>query len=151
MRENVGYTVKGYSDRSHKELSGDEVRDIFHSEYVNIEAPIKLVDYHFVRRADGMKAMLTIDTANGQVDISADGNGHLDAVSNALKKYINMEYSNLTYNEHALSTGSTSKAVTYVSITFDDGETVWGAGIHDDIIAASINALISAINRKLNK
>ena len=151
MRENVGYTVKGYSDRSHKELSGDEVRDIFHSEYVNIESPINLVDYHFVRRADGMKAMLTIDTKNGMVDISADGNGHLDAVSNALKKYINVEYSNLTYNEHALSTGSTSKAVTYVSITFDDGETVWGAGIHDDIIAASINALISAINRKLNK
>ena len=151
MREDVGYTVKGYSDRAHKELSGDEVRDIFHSEYVNIEAPIKLVDYHFVRRADGMKAMLTIDTANGQADISADGNGHLDAVSNALKKYIGMEYSNLTYNEHALSTGSTSKAVTYVSITFEDGCVVWGAGIHDDIIAASINALISAINRKLNK
>lgn len=151
MREDVGYTVKGYSDRAHKELSGDEVRDIFHSEYINIETPIKLVDYHFVRRADGMKAMLTIDTANGLVDISADGNGHLDAVSNALKKYIGMEYSNLTYNEHALSTGSTSKAVTYVSITFDDVERIWGAGIHDDIIAASINALISAINRKLNK
>ena len=151
MRENVGYTVKGYSDRSHKELSGDEVRDIFHSEYVNIDAPIKLVDYHFVRRADGMKAMLTIDTKEGLVDISADGNGHLDAVSNSLKKYIGVGYSNLTYNEHALSTGSTSKAVTYLSINFEDGETVWGAGIHDDIIAASINALISAINRKLNK
>jgi len=151
MREDVGYTVKGYSDRAHKELSGDEVRDIFHSEYINIETPIKLVDYHFVRRADGMKAMLTIDTANGLVDISADGNGHLDAVSNALKRHIGMHYSSLTYNEHALSTGSTSKAVTYVSITFDDEERVWGAGIHDDIIAASINALISAINRKLNK
>ena len=151
MREDVGYTVKGYSDRAHKELSGDEVRDIFHSEYINIEAPIKLVDYHFVRRADGMKAMLTIDTKDGQVDISADGNGHLDAVSNALKKYIGKKYSNLTYNEHALSTGSTSKAVTYVSITFEDGCVVWGAGIHDDIIAASINALISAINRQLNK
>ena len=151
MREDVGYTVKGYSDRAHKELSGDEVRDIFHSEYINIETPIKLVDYHFARRADGMKAMLTIETKDGLVDISADGNGHLDAVSNALKKYIGKKYSNLTYNEHALSTGSTSKAVTYVSITFEDGCVVWGAGIHDDIIAASINALISAINRQLNK
>ena len=98
-----------------------------------------------------MKAMLTIDTESGYVDISADGNGPLDAVSNALKKFIQMDYTNLTYNEHALSIGSTSKAVTYVSVTFMDGEKVWGAGIHDDIIAASINALISAINRKLNK
>ena len=150
MREDVGYTVKGYSDRSHKELSPDEVKDIFYKEYVNIESPITVVDYHFVRKPDGMKAIITIDTADGHIDIAAKGNGHLDAVSNAFKKYLGISYSNLTYTEHALSTGSTSQAVTYVSVTFSDGKVSWGAGVHDDIIAASINALVSAINRNLN-
>ena len=150
MREDVGYTVKGYSDRSHKELSPDEVKDIFYKEYVNIESPITVVDYHFVRKPDGMKAIITIDTEDGHIDIAAKGNGHLDAVSNAFKKHLGISYSNLTYTEHALSTGSTSQAVTYVSVTFSDGKVSWGAGVHDDIIAASINALVSAINRNLN-
>lgn len=149
MREAVGYTVKGFSDRGHKELSPAEVLEIFTNEYVGISTPLELIDCHFVRKPDAMKAMITI-SMNGEVkDISAEGNGRLDAVSNALMKQLGIHYSNLTYNEHALSTGSSSKAVTYVSVTFDDGQTSWGAGIDDDIISASIGALISAINRKI--
>ena len=149
MREDVGYTVKGYSDHSHKELSPDEVRDIFCKEYVNITSPITVLDYHFVRKEDIMKAIITLDTPDGPVDVTGSGNGRLDAVSNALVKHLGVEYSNLTYNEHALSTGSSSAAVTYVSLTFSDGAVSWGAGIHDDIIEASVNALVSAVNRKL--
>ena len=149
MREDVGYTVKGYSDRSHKELSADEVRDIFRDEYINLETPVNVIDCHFVRNSDSIKAIITIDAPEGHVDVSARGNGRLDAVSNALKKYLGIEYSNLTYSEHALSVGSSSQAATYVSVTFEDGKISWGAGVHDDIIFASVNALVSAINRKL--
>ena len=60
-----------------------------------------------------------------------------------------MQFSDLTYEEHALTQGSASQAITYVSITLPDGKKVWGAGIHDDIIASSINALFSAINRTI--
>ena len=96
-----------------------------------------------------MKAIVTI-AQNGETrDISGEGNGRLDAVSNAIKRHLGIEYSNLTYTEHALSTESSSQAVTYVSITFKDGSVSWGAGVHDDIIAASISALICAINRRL--
>ena len=150
MREAVGYTVKGYSDRSHKELSPAEVLDIFCKEYVNINAPYKLEDYHFVRKSDKIKAIITITSDGETKDISGEGNGRLDAVSNALRRHLGIEYSNLTYAEHALSTESTSQAVTYVSIMRKDGTVSWGAGVHDDIIAASICALISAINRKLS-
>ena len=147
--KNEGYTVKSVSDHSHKELSHEEVLEIFQKEYVNIDAPLEMEDYHFVRRPDGIKAILTV-VHNGEArDISAVGNGRLDAVSNALKQHLGIEYSNLTYTEHALTTESTSQAVTYVSVTFSDGKVSWGAGIHDDIITASIWALLSAINRKL--
>ena len=150
MREDVGYTVKNVSDRSHKELAPSEVLEIFKNEYVNINTPIELEDYHFVRKPDCMKAIITISQNGETRDISAEGNGRLDAVSNAIKRYLNIEYSNLTYAEHALTSESSSQAVTYVSITFADGKTVWGAGVHDDIIAASICALLSAINRKMS-
>ena len=149
MREHVGYTVKGYSDRSHKELLPDEVLEIFRREYVNINAPLALKDYHFVRSGDTIKAILTVEY-NGEVrDIAADGNGRLDAVSNALKKNLGIEYSGLTYTEHALETGSSATAITYVGITNSRGKMIWGAGVHDDIIASSIYALFSAINKTL--
>ncbi len=149
MRETVGYAVKNVSDHSHKELSPEEVHEVFKKEFININDPIQLVDYHFVRTADTMKAIVTIEANGEHFDISAKGNGRLDAVSNALKRYLSIDYSNLTYTEHALTAGSTSEAVTYVSITFPDGDVIWGIGVHDDIIAASINALVSAINRKM--
>ena len=107
------------------------------------------MDYHFVRRGDTIKAIVTINQNGETLDVSAEGNGRLDAVSNAIKKQIGIEYTNLTYTEHALTSDSSSKAVTYVSITFGDGKTVWGAGVHDDIIASSICALMCAINRKI--
>ena len=81
--------------------------------------------------------------------LQATGNGRLDAVSNAVKNHLGIKFSELTYEEHALTKGSSSQAITYVSITLPDGRKVWGAGIHDDIIASSINALFSAVNRSI--
>ena len=149
MREHVGYTVKGYSDHAHKELAPFEVLDIFNKEYVNIGAPLGLHDYHFVRKGDQIKAILTVEYMGEARDISGDGNGRLDAVSNAIKRNLGISYSGLTYTEHALEQGSTSRAVTYVSIVDDSGKMSWGAGVHADIIAASILALVSAINKMI--
>lgn len=146
MREDVGYTVKSVSDHAHAELSPNEVLQVFQDNYVNINDYIKLVDYHFVRNPK-INVIVTVEINGELKDLSATGNGRLDAVSNALKQHLGIEYSNLTYEEHALTAGSSSQAITYLSITFKDSRTVWGAGIHDDIIASSINALFSAINR----
>ena len=149
MRETVGYTVKNVSDRSHKELAPAEVLDIFTTEYVNINSPLDLLDYHFVRSADSMKAFVTVNCNGVKKDISATGNGRLDALSNAFKENLGFEYSNLTYAEHALTSDSNSQAVTYVSIMAPNGKVFWGVGVHDDIIASSVYALVSAINRSL--
>ena len=75
------------------------------------------------------------------------GNGRLDAVSNALKRHSNLDYTISTYEEHALKMGSNSQACAYVAIYGNDGNTYWGVGIDDDIINASVKALISAVNR----
>lgn len=148
MREDVGYTVKNVSDRAHAELSPNEVLDVFNTNYVNINNHIKLIDYHFVRTPE-IKVMLTVEIDGEVKELTASGNGRLDAVSNAVKKQLGVEFSELTYEEHALTKGSASQAITYVSITLPNGKKVWGAGIHDDIIASSIRALFSAINRSI--
>ena len=149
MREHVGYAVKNVSDHAHKELSADEVLEIFTREYVNIESPLAVRDCHFVRKGEQIKAMLTVVYNGEEMDIAAEGNGRLDAVSNAFKRHLGFEYSGLTYHEHALESGSTSRAVTYVSITDEKGKQYWGAGVDEDIIASSVHALVSAINKKI--
>ena len=77
----------------------------------------------------------------------AKGNGRLDAVSNAIQAHTGVKYNNLTYSEHALEIGSSSRAMAYIGITGENGKVVWGAGMDTDIITASIMALVSAINR----
>ena len=67
-----------------------------------------------------------------------------------MKGPYNMEYTFVTYTEHALETESDSTAVAYVAIADKNGRVFWGIGIHQDIIYASVNALVCAINR-MNK
>lgn len=148
MREDVGYTVKSISDHAHAELSPDEVLKAFTDNYININTPIKLIDYHFFR-SESIKVMLTVEMDGETKEVIANGNGRLDAVSNAVRNSLGVSFSELTYEEHALTIGSSSQAISYVGITLDNGKLVWGAGVNDDIIAASINALFSAINRGL--
>lgn len=146
MREDFGYKVKSVSDHLHKELMPEEVYAVFAENYLNISTPLELLDYHFVRNHDVFKVVLTVKYNGWEKDVTATGNGRLDAVSNAVKKLTGMQYTLTTYQEHALDKGSTARAVSYVGIEMQDGKTVWGAGVHEDIIAASIMGLISAVN-----
>ncbi len=148
MKEAVGYAVKEVSDHLHKELSPEEVLHAFQSQFVNVNSPLELIDYHFTRTPN-IHTVVTVKVNDEVREITAKGNGRLDAVSNAIKEHLGIQYSGLTYSEHALQEGSSSQAVSYVGITFPDGKVSWGAGVADDIIAASIQALFSAINREM--
>lgn len=150
LREEFGYAVKSVSDHKHKELVPKEVYEIFKSTYVNQENSIQLQDYHFVGAEGGFRVHMTI-RRNGQLeDLTAVGNGRLDAVSNALDA-VGYKHHIIAYNEHALERGSSSRASAYVCVETSSGNEVWGAGIHDDIITASILGLFSAINRMQQK
>lgn len=144
MRENFGYAVKSVSDHAHKELMPSEIKQIFFDKYVNIETNFKIDEVHFVQK-NGITASVTINKDGKPVTCEAVGNGRLDAVSNAVKKELGLEYTLITYQEHALETSSQSQAVAYVGIETKNG-VFWGAGINTDIIDASVSALVSAIN-----
>ena len=77
------------------------------------------------------------------------GNGRLDAVSNALKKAYELKYYSGKYTRNMrLERSSSSKAIAYVGIRKPDGTMAWGAGVDPDIIRASIDALVTAINNR---
>ncbi|MFA5657944.1 MAG: 2-isopropylmalate synthase [Oscillospiraceae bacterium] len=148
MRESFGYYIKGISDRLHKEISANEVYNYFKNEYINVADKVCIKEAHYAQKGE-IEATVTI-LFNGKEGVyTGMGNGRLDACSNALKKALGIEFKVVAYKEHALEQSSKSQAVAYVGIETEKGMLIWGAGRHTDIINASVNALVSAINRSL--
>ena len=148
MREAMGYAAKAVSDHKHKELHPDEIFSLFKSTFENVVEPYSINEVHFQQKEDGIVTRV-ISTFRGKTIVTeASGNGRLDAVSNALKKAYELKYTLETYQEHALEQSSSSKAIAYVGIRKPDGTLAWGAGVDQDIIRASIDALVTAINNR---
>lgn len=146
MRETFGYMVKNISDHSHKELQPDEVYDIFRKKFINLDEPVKYLEAHYIQKNRGViGATLTIKNNGRKDELYFEGNGRLDAVSNALKSMLRVDYSLTEYTEHAAQIGSRSQAVSYISVESEAG-IFWGVGIDNDITTSSVLALISAVN-----
>lgn len=146
MREAMGYAAKAVSDAQHKELLPDEIFNLFKERYEDITTPFCITEVHF-KQHNGIIADVTVEY-NGETKLAvASGNGRLNAVSNALKKQFRLEYDLVEYQEHALEASSSSRAIAYVGIrSKKDNLLHWGAGLDQDIIRASVNALLTAIN-----
>ncbi len=145
MKEEVGYLVKGVSDRRHQELLPGEILAIFEENYITPRSIFEIPECHF-RQENGIRAEVTIEQDDVKRVIKASGNGRLDAVSNAIKTFFGMSYQLAVYEEHAISKGSSSRAAAYVGVMCE-GRLYWGVGVDEDIIKASIAALASAANK----
>jgi 2-isopropylmalate synthase len=149
MREQFGYHVKSISDREHRELMPQEVYEIFMRDFVNLNEKLNVLEagYDDVS-AEKLKGKIVIEYNGNAVTVEVEGNGRLDCVSTAIKQVTGVDYVLENYVEHALEEKSSSKAASYICIKADD-KTIWGAGIHTDIMTSSVKALVSAVNRLL--
>ena len=146
MKEEVGYLMKGISDRRHRELAPSDVYRIFEDQYINQREVFSIPECHFKQVEEGIEAEVTIEQNKERRVIQTAGNGRLDAVSNAVKLYFGISYELSVYEEHAVSRGSSSRAAAYVGILCN-GKMYWGVGLDEDIIKSSVAALVSAGNK----
>ena len=145
FKEAMGYAAKDVSDKTHKELKPDEVYRVFLERFVENRPLFDVSECHFKQLAGGIEATVTVAEQGKKSVVQAVGNGRLDAVSNALKKHFGAAYTLTTYEQHSLGEQSTSKALSFVGVE-RDGKTGWGAGIDEDIIQSSFEALCAALN-----
>ena len=146
MQEDVNRLINGELDHSH-EFAPKDIYRIFENTYLNNTSVYDISECHFVPK-DGIVAKVTISQNTESRTIVTMGNGRLDAVSNAVKMYFGIEYELASYEEHAIGSGSASKAAAFVSVV-SEGNVYWGVGIDEDIIKSSIEALVSATNKLL--
>lgn len=157
FREEFSYYVKHISDKAHKELSPSEICEIFENEFVNFKALFAIDDFCFCQNDEDAEykfgvrlKMLPNMPRLKHTHINGSGNGRLDSVASALREYLGIAFDILDYSEHSLNQGSNSSAVSYVQIE-SNGKKCFGVGIDSDIIIASINGLVSALNRILQQ
>jgi 2-isopropylmalate synthase len=154
MHPEFGALVQRLSEAGGGEIAPDAVLGAFEQEYLGRPQPFELVRWRIEDGPDGDEApasqarvLATIGIDGAAHEISGAGNGPIDAFCNALRAAGIPDFSLLAYHEHALESGSGSRAVAYVQIEAADGLRFFGVGIDTDIAAASFRAILGALNR----
>ncbi len=127
------------------EISPGAMWDVFSREYLSGDA-IRLVSHENAVSGDSDKvtAQLLVDGAH--VTISGEGNGPIAAFVSGVRDGLGVAIDVVDYSEHAVSSGASSKAVSYVETADPSGRTRWGVGIDANIVTASLLAVVSALN-----
>jgi len=82
--------------------------------------------------------------------IEGKGTGPVDGFVDALNKYLGIEMTVADYSEHSMQHGSNAAAICYMEMEHD-GRTIFGVGVNQNIVAASLEAIVSAANRIIDR
>lgn len=143
--------VQRITDEEGKELPSKRIYEVFVEHYVDQpDARLHYVDHHTVL-ADGgdvrlrnLEAQMT--DGGKEVTITGKGTGPIDGFVDALTSYLNIDLSVIDYSEHTLRPGADASAICYMEVQ-SGGREYFGIGINSNIVAASLEALVSAVNQ----
>jgi len=140
--------VQEMTDRTGKEATAAEIWRLFNATYLDPAASLVLVDYEMLPDARGLRRLEAVIRRDGvQQQIFGTGNGPIDAFIDALRGHCGIDLSLVDYREHALTAGSAAKAAAYAQIRAPGGGTLFGVGLDENIVTASLQAVASAAAR----
>lgn len=151
MHPEFGALVQAECERVERELTSKELYKVFEDNYINHKKKYDLLE-HKLYDENGDKVTFTgtirMDNIEGHdITITGTGNGPIDAFFNALKGVGINNYEFMSYSQHAISSGSDSKAVSYIQLKTPRGNDIFGVGIDHNVNFASILGVLNAINR----
>lgn len=151
MHPEFGALVQEECERVERELTSKELYKVFEDNYINHKKKYDLLE-HKLYDENGDKVTFTgtirMDNIEGHdIAITGTGNGPIDAFFNALKGVGINNYEFMSYSQHAISSGSDSKAVSYIQLKTPRGNDIFGVGIDHNVNFASILGVLNAINR----
>src|SRR5277367_255946 len=140
--------VQAAADITGKELTSQEIWDLFSREFLAAREPLVYRAHQLSASADGTdheRLTLQIENAGRPETWFGQGSGPIDAMVRAVA----LPFDVLSYEEHSRGKGSGAQAVSYIEITTRTRRTLFGAGMHPNIVTASLLAVISAVNRAI--
>lgn len=151
MHPAVGRAVQDLSDDTSRELTSEEVHDVFQRTFVKPHGPYELTGY-WPRPDDAdptqVHGEIHIKVHGTEKTVEADGNGPLSAFVNGLRKLGIEGFHVEDYDEQAIGKGADARAVAYVPLETTSGQTYFGVGFDTNIIQAAVRAIIAALNQK---
>ena len=140
--------VQAAADITGKELTSQEIWDLFNREYLAARGPYVYRAHQLSASTDGAdheRLMLQIENSGRPDTWLGFGSGPIDAMVHAVA----LPFDVLSYEEHSRGKGSGAQAVSYIEITTRSRRTLFGAGMHPNIVTASLLAVVSAVNRAI--
>ena len=140
--------IQRVTDETGSEVTASKVYDVFTEEYLDRDQPWKLIRHRITgdpQAASGQHFAIEVELEeNGEVrHLTGAGDGAISAFVDALDADVRI----MDYHEHAIGTGTNTRAACYVELRVGDSATGFGVGIHGDIVTASFLAILGAVNR----
>ncbi|GIL00001.1 MAG: 2-isopropylmalate synthase [Alphaproteobacteria bacterium] len=142
--------VQEIADGSGKELTSHDIWQAFERSYLKAAGPFEFVNHRTVpdTHASEQRNLTATVKIDGEVrELHGGGNGPIAAYVDALARETGIEMRVVDYSEHAVGDGADATAIAYVEARAADGRTLFGVGMHANIVTASLRAVTSAANR----
>jgi 2-isopropylmalate synthase len=138
--------VQAYAEARETEVGSAEVYRLFEDTYLAADRRWTLGNYR-VSREDGVDR-LQAQLQEGAIthQLSGSGNGVVASFVNAMQGFTGKHIVLVEYNEHALSHSADAEAICYIQLNID-GDRSCGVGRSPDIIQASLDGILGAINK----
>lgn len=152
MHMEVGSFINDQADRSQKELSVQEIYEVFLKEFCNRNNPIELLSEDVDRMTpengkNRYHCKAEVKFQGTTQGIEGTGNGPINAFVNAMEKQGWKDFHLTDFRQHALGGGSATDSAAYIQLTLYEGRAAYGCGTDSNIETAGLKALISAYNR----
>lgn len=150
MQPELGRYVQAYSESVGREISADEVHQVFQREFVSPEGPYELVGY-WPRPDDSdptfIHGEVKVKVNGREKTVVADGNGPISAFVAAINQLVDFDFSVDNYHEQAIGKGADAQALAYVPLKLAGNGVVFGVGSDSNINEAAVRAIVAGLNR----
>ena len=138
--------VQQHAEVSETEVSTEQIRQIFQDTYIDVADAMTVESYQAARAEGTDRLSAVLATENDRIEIASDGKGILDAFVGALNAKLDSRIVIVDYSEHTLGDNEQSEAMAYIQLNIN-GQRVCGAGCSEDIVGASLRAVLAAVAR----
>ena len=138
--------VQAYAEEKESEVGSEAIHDLFQKTYLNGEGRWALGNYTVSREDHVDKLQAELNRGSAHEQIAGTGNGVVASFVDAMEKFTGKQIVLVEYSEHALSQSADAEAVCYIQLNIE-GERYCGCGRSHDIVQASLDGILRAINK----
>lgn len=141
--------IQHITEDSGTEVSPAAMWDAFRNEYLPDEPAIALLSHEIRSSSNNLSEVSAELMVDGRsMSVHGAGKGPIEAFVTALNVALGTDIDVVDYSEHAMGAGKAAEAVAYVESRTGDGEVRWGVGTDENIVTASLRAVVSSLLRQ---